>query len=78
MIRDEDNFKNENEILNKIENFNWRVDIDEYIKSKMNLEQIQNLIKDHVNNKSDNSRKIYLLLMLAIWYDTFITNKKLN
>ena len=44
----------------------------QYIKTHMNLEYIQSLVKDHINKKTDNSRKIYLLLMLAIWYDTFI------
>ncbi len=43
-----------------------------YIKSRMNLEVIENLILDHVDKKSDNSRKIYLLLMLALWYNNFI------
>jgi asparagine synthase (glutamine-hydrolysing) len=33
---------------------------------------IARLIDDHRGGKEDNSRKIHLLLMLAIWYDTFI------
>jgi len=44
----------------------------DYIKSHMDISYIQNLIDDHVSKKADNSRKIYLLLLLAIWYDKFI------
>lgn len=43
-----------------------------YVKSHMNVEYIKKLIKDHLSKKIDNSRKIFLLLMLAIWYNTFI------
>lgn len=32
LIRDNENFKNENEILKKVEDFNWGIDINEYIK----------------------------------------------
>jgi hypothetical protein len=31
-IRDNENFKNENEILNKVEDFSWGIDMKEYIK----------------------------------------------
>ncbi len=48
----------------------------EYIKSHMNVSEIQKLIDDHVSKRVDNSRKIYLLLLLALWYDIFILNKK--
>ncbi len=47
----------------------------EYIKSHMDTVYIQGMIKDHTSKKIDNSRKIYLLLMLALWYDTFIIKK---
>lgn len=43
-----------------------------YIKSHMNVGYIVDIIKNHVAKKADNSRKIFLLLMLAIWYNTFI------
>ncbi len=46
-----------------------------YIKSKMDTAYIQSMIQDHISKKVDNSRKIYLLLMLALWYDVFITTK---
>ena len=51
-----------------------------YIASRMNTEYIKNLINDHIAKKNDNSRKIYLLLMLALWYNIFIEvgSKKLR
>ncbi|MCR4279730.1 MAG: asparagine synthase (glutamine-hydrolyzing) [Candidatus Zambryskibacteria bacterium] len=47
----------------------------EYIKSRLDTAVIRQLIEDHVSRKRDNSRKIYLLLMLALWYNTFIGTK---
>jgi len=44
----------------------------EYIKSHLDVGEISGLIKDHVSKKVDNSRKIYILLALSIWYNTFI------
>ena len=43
----------------------------EYIECHMNIPYIRNLIEEHITNKADNSRKIYSLLMLALWYDTY-------
>ncbi len=43
-----------------------------YIKSCMNVAYIKKLIDDHTSKRRDNSRKIYLLLVLAIWYNEFI------
>jgi asparagine synthase (glutamine-hydrolysing) len=43
-----------------------------YIQKKMDTVYIQKLINDHISKSVDNSRKIYALLMLALWYDTFI------
>jgi asparagine synthase (glutamine-hydrolysing) len=43
-----------------------------YINSHMDVAYIIQIIEDHVEKRADNSRKIYLLLMLAIWYNTFI------
>ncbi len=48
-----------------------------YVKEHLNVDYCKQLIDDHVSKKSDNARKIYLLLMLAIWYNTFITKEKL-
>ncbi len=44
----------------------------EYISSHFNTEAIEKLFAGHYGKKADNSRKIYLLLMLALWYNTFI------
>ncbi|MEK7135254.1 MAG: asparagine synthase C-terminal domain-containing protein, partial [Patescibacteria group bacterium] len=44
----------------------------EYVKSHFNLEAVEQLFTDHFEKKTDNSRKIYLLLVLSIWYNTFI------
>jgi asparagine synthase (glutamine-hydrolysing) len=61
---------------------NWltkdRVDVyniilkNEYIRGYMDVNFVRSLIDNHVAKKQDNSRKIYTLLMLALWYDTFI------
>ncbi|MEX0919401.1 MAG: asparagine synthase (glutamine-hydrolyzing) [Parcubacteria group bacterium] len=48
----------------------------EYIKSHLNGEVIERIIEEHVSKKRDNSRKIYLLLVFAIWYNTFIKLEK--
>lgn len=40
----------------------------EYIQKNFDTKTIKKLLK----NPQDNARKIYLLLMLAIWYNTFI------
>lgn len=44
----------------------------EYIKNHMNTSVIEKLINDHISKKEDNSRKIYLLLMFALWYNSYI------
>jgi asparagine synthase (glutamine-hydrolysing) len=43
-----------------------------YIKEHVDMSYVSKMIEDHVGGKADNARKIYLLLMLAIWYNTFI------
>ncbi|MBI2065579.1 MAG: asparagine synthase (glutamine-hydrolyzing) [Candidatus Zambryskibacteria bacterium] len=43
-----------------------------YINNHMNMRYIAQIINNHIEKRADNSRKIYLLLMLAIWYNTFI------
>ena len=50
----------------------------QYIVKNMDTSYIKTLILDHIEKKSDNARKIYLLLILALWYDSFILeqNKK--
>lgn len=44
----------------------------EYIGSHLDVKVIEQLISDHIDKKADNSRKIYLLLMLSLWYDSFV------
>ncbi len=44
----------------------------EYIKSHLNVDYIKTLINEQVTKKADNSRKIYTLLVLALWYNVFI------
>ena len=46
-----------------------------YIIEHMNTAYIKTIIKEHIEKKADNARKIYLLLMLALWYNTFISKK---
>ena len=43
-----------------------------YIKEHFDTKFIEKLMWEHLSKRRDNSRKIYLLLCLAIWYDTFI------
>lgn len=50
----------------------------EYIQTNMNLSYIQNIIDGHVGKKVDNSRKIYALLVLSIWYNLFINDKSIK
>lgn len=43
-----------------------------YINETMDMAYIEKLAEEHLNHKSDHSRKIYILLMFALWYDVFI------
>lgn len=47
----------------------------EYIKSHLDTTIIKNLIDQHISKSKDNSRKIYALLMLSLWYNVFVLNK---
>ena len=47
-----------------------------YIQEKFNIEYIQKLEVEHSSGKKDNARKIYTLLMLALWYNIFILKQK--
>ncbi|MBU6430888.1 MAG: asparagine synthase (glutamine-hydrolyzing) [Patescibacteria group bacterium] len=49
-----------------------------YIRKNMDAGEIEKLIKDHIDGKKDNSRKIYLLLILAIWHEIFFESKNLT
>lgn len=43
-----------------------------YIREYFEPTYIENLFNQHISGKKDNSRKIYILLMLALWYNQFI------
>ncbi len=49
-----------------------RITENTYIRKHFNMEIIDKLINDHVSGRTDNARKIYLLLLLALWYDIFV------
>ncbi len=44
----------------------------ELIKSDFNVDSVDLLFKTHDPFKVDNSRRIFILLMLALWYDIYI------
>ncbi len=46
-----------------------------YIQKKFNTAYIRQLMAAHLRGRADNSRKIYLLLMLALWYNVYIKDK---
>ncbi len=43
-----------------------------YVKTHVDTKIVKKLIEDHIAGHQDNSRKIYLLLIFSIWYNTFI------
>ncbi|MFH1472958.1 MAG: asparagine synthase (glutamine-hydrolyzing) [bacterium] len=45
-----------------------------YTQSHFDMAEIEKLIMDHLSGKRDNSRKLYLFIMLALWYNIFINN----
>jgi len=47
----------------------------EYVQNRFDLDHIEQLFDSHAAGTADNGRKIYLLLMLALWYDTFIATE---
>ncbi len=47
----------------------------EYISTKFSLKYIRQLSENHLNKKADNSRKIYVLYLLALWYNVFVNEK---
>ena len=44
----------------------------EYILEHFKVGYIKHLFKEHASGKVDNARKIYLLYILALWYNVFI------
>ena len=51
-----------------------KISENEYIKSHFSIVEVKKLFKE----PKVNARKIYLLLMLALWYNVFIENSKLK
>lgn len=47
-----------------------------YIQEKFDMTYIEQLENEHISGKKDNARKIYILLMFALWYNTFIPHSK--
>lgn len=43
-----------------------------YIQQYFDQNYIDELFENHIKGKSDNARKLYILLMLALWYNQFI------
>lgn len=50
----------------------------EYIKEHLDTFFIEGLIADHTESKKDNARHIYILYMLALWYNVYITNNPVS
>ncbi len=50
--------------------------INPYIQENFNTGYIETLLTEHLSGKADHARKIYLLLMLALWYNQFIDQTK--
>jgi asparagine synthase (glutamine-hydrolysing) len=50
----------------------------EYVKAKLDTKMIKELIDEHVARRADHSRKIYLLYLLALWYNTFMRNSQFS
>lgn len=47
-----------------------------YITKNLNIADINRLISTHLSGEADNSRKIFLLATLALWYNIFIQDNK--
>lgn len=44
-----------------------------FIAEHFNIDYIEHLLDQHLNSGVDNSRRIFVLLMLALWYEAFFT-----
>ena len=43
----------------------------EFLAGCLDMAVVEQLIGDHVEGRSDNSRRIFVLLMLALWHEAF-------
>jgi asparagine synthase (glutamine-hydrolysing) len=48
------------------------IDNNPYVKKYFDQAVIDKMFANHASGKADNSRKIYVLLMLALWYNQYI------
>ena len=49
-----------------------------YIQEHLDMDFIEQLIKEHTSNTKDNARHIYILYMLALWYNVFIAGNPIS
>jgi len=64
-------------LKDKPELFSETILENEYINEHFKLGYIKHLFKEHTEGNADNSRKIYVLYMLALWYNVYIKNSPL-
>ena len=48
------------------------------ICSTMDMEYVEDLLQAHVAGRAENSRRIFVLLMLALWYDAYFDNAEVD
>jgi len=44
-----------------------------FLAELLNMDAVEDLIRDHASGRADASRKIFVLLMLALWHEAFFT-----
>ena len=59
-------------LKDKPELFSQTILENDYINEHCKLGYIKHLFKEHTSGKADNSRKIYILYMLSLWYNIYI------
>ncbi|MFA6297138.1 MAG: asparagine synthase (glutamine-hydrolyzing) [Candidatus Paceibacterota bacterium] len=64
-------------LKDKPELFSETILENEYINEHFKLGYIKHLFKEHTEGNTDNSRKIYVLYMLALWYNVYIKDSLL-
>lgn len=48
------------------------------IADSMNMAYVEDLLQAHIDGRADNSRRIFVLLMLALWYEAYFDNEELR
>jgi asparagine synthase (glutamine-hydrolysing) len=46
-----------------------------FIAEHFDTDYIEDLLAQHVNDEADNSRRIFVLLMLALWHEAFFADR---